>query len=112
DAWLIGRVSMDPYAGRVRVPTPKPKQRIPRTDFIARRADGYAIAIDPFDGLAARRAAGDAAQVVEDVAGWRGVASLRRRDQLGSLHNGGHSPQFSQRLRRGGAEAQLRGRGA
>lgn len=47
DAWLIGRVSMDPYAGKARVPTAKPKQRIPRTDFIARRADGYAIAIDP-----------------------------------------------------------------
>jgi 2,5-diamino-6-(ribosylamino)-4(3H)-pyrimidinone 5'-phosphate reductase len=48
DAWLIGRVSMEPFAGRARLP-PRPKgKRIPRTDFVARRgAPSYAIAIDP-----------------------------------------------------------------
>lgn len=45
DAWIIGRVSMDPYAGKAKVPAKGPK--LPRTDFIATRADGYAIAIDP-----------------------------------------------------------------
>lgn len=45
DAWIIGRVSMEPYAGKAKVPTKGAK--IPRTDFIATRADGYAIAIDP-----------------------------------------------------------------
>lgn len=46
DAWIIGRVSMEPYAGRAKVPTKK-RVKLPRTDFIATRADGYAIAIDP-----------------------------------------------------------------
>jgi 2,5-diamino-6-(ribosylamino)-4(3H)-pyrimidinone 5'-phosphate reductase len=48
DAWIIGRVSMEPYAGRTRVPRGRVKQRIPRTDFIAdATAESYAIAIDP-----------------------------------------------------------------
>jgi len=48
DAWIIGRVSMEPYAGKARVPRRKTRERIPRTDFIAvANADSYAIAIDP-----------------------------------------------------------------
>lgn len=48
DAWIIGRVSMEPYAGKARVPTRKPSKPIGRTDFIARReAASYAIAVDP-----------------------------------------------------------------
>jgi 2,5-diamino-6-(ribosylamino)-4(3H)-pyrimidinone 5'-phosphate reductase len=48
DAWIIGRVSMEPYAGKAKVPTRKAAQRIPRTDFIGRRdAESYAIALDP-----------------------------------------------------------------
>jgi 2,5-diamino-6-(ribosylamino)-4(3H)-pyrimidinone 5'-phosphate reductase len=48
DAWMIGRVSMEPYAGKARVPARKGRQPIPRTDFIARRdAESYAIALDP-----------------------------------------------------------------
>ncbi|MGV3620937.1 MAG: RibD family protein [Archangium sp.] len=46
DAWIIGRVSMEPYAGNAKVPT-KTSVKLPRTDFIATRADGYAIGIDP-----------------------------------------------------------------
>lgn len=46
DAWIIGRVSMAFFAGKAKVPT-KPRAKFPRTDFIATRADGYAIAIDP-----------------------------------------------------------------
>jgi riboflavin biosynthesis pyrimidine reductase len=48
DAWMIGRISMEPYAGKARVPKLEVKQPIPRTDFIARRdAKSYAIALDP-----------------------------------------------------------------
>jgi riboflavin biosynthesis pyrimidine reductase len=48
DAWIIGRVSMEPYAGKARVPRRKVKSRIPREDFIGDfNADSYAIAIDP-----------------------------------------------------------------
>lgn len=47
DAWIIGRVSMEPYAGKATVPR-NVRRRIPRRDFIARRdAKSYAIAIDP-----------------------------------------------------------------
>lgn len=46
DAWIIGRVSMEPYAGRARLPSRS--QPIPRKDFLARRdARSYAIALDP-----------------------------------------------------------------
>jgi|SRR5438445_2893771 len=48
DGWIIGRVSMEPYAGKATVPRGKVKRRIPRTDFIAdSEARSYAIAIDP-----------------------------------------------------------------
>ena len=48
DAWIIGRVSMAPYAGKSRVPRRTNKRRIPRKDFIAQSsARSYAIAIDP-----------------------------------------------------------------
>jgi 2,5-diamino-6-(ribosylamino)-4(3H)-pyrimidinone 5'-phosphate reductase len=46
DAWIIGRISMEPYAGKGRLPPSR--ARIPRTDFVAREdAPSYAIAIDP-----------------------------------------------------------------
>jgi 2,5-diamino-6-(ribosylamino)-4(3H)-pyrimidinone 5'-phosphate reductase len=48
DAWIIGRVSMEPYAGRAALPATSGTARIPRTDFVARSdAPSYAIAIDP-----------------------------------------------------------------
>jgi riboflavin biosynthesis pyrimidine reductase len=47
DGWIIGRVSMEPYAGKARVPRRKNREAIPREDFIAAKADSYAIAIDP-----------------------------------------------------------------
>jgi len=48
DAWIIGRISMEPYAGKTRVPHGKVKRRIPRRDFVADSdAESYAIAIDP-----------------------------------------------------------------
>jgi 2,5-diamino-6-(ribosylamino)-4(3H)-pyrimidinone 5'-phosphate reductase len=47
DAWIIGRISMEPYAGKARVPKRKTRERIPRRDFIAKHAaTSYAIAID------------------------------------------------------------------
>src|SRR6267142_1358489 len=48
DAWIVGRVSMAPYAGKSRVRRLTRKQRMPRRDFIAdTRTQSYAIAIDP-----------------------------------------------------------------
>ena len=48
DAWIIGRVSMEPYAGNAALPARAGRARIPRTDFVARSdAPSYAIAIDP-----------------------------------------------------------------
>src|SRR5215213_8472480 len=48
DAWIIGRISMEPYAGKTRVPRRKSREKLARIDFIARRdAGSYAIAIDP-----------------------------------------------------------------
>lgn len=48
DAWIIGRISMEPYAGKARVPRRRGKQHIPRTDFIADTdAKSFAVAIDP-----------------------------------------------------------------
>lgn len=48
DAWIIGRVSMEPYAGKAKVPARKGGEPIPRKDFVAEHeASSYAIAIDP-----------------------------------------------------------------
>jgi riboflavin biosynthesis pyrimidine reductase len=48
DAWIIGRISMEPYAGKARIPARTGRERIPRTDFVAPHdAPSYAIAIDP-----------------------------------------------------------------
>src|SRR6267378_2026965 len=69
DAWIIGRVSMEPYAGRTRVPRGKVQQRIPRTDFIAdREAESYAIAIDPSGKLTWRSNAIDGEHVITILA--------------------------------------------
>ena len=48
DAWIIGRISMEPYAGKARVPARRRRDPIPRQDFVAsHNADSFAIAIDP-----------------------------------------------------------------
>ena len=48
DAWIIGRVSMEPYAGKTRIPARKSREPIAREDFVAPHdAESYAIAIDP-----------------------------------------------------------------
>lgn len=48
DAWIIGRISMEPYAGKGTIPRRKSREPIARTDFIApHNADSFAIAIDP-----------------------------------------------------------------
>lgn len=48
DAWIIGRISMGPYAGKARVPARKSREPIAREDFVAPHgASSYAIAIDP-----------------------------------------------------------------
>jgi len=48
DAWIIGRISMEPYAGKARAPARKKGGPIVRKDFVAAHdATSYAIAIDP-----------------------------------------------------------------
>lgn len=48
DAWIIGRISMEPYAGRTRIPARKHQAPIAREDFVAQHdAASYAIAVDP-----------------------------------------------------------------
>lgn len=48
DAWMIGRISMEPYAGKAKVPARRSKEKIARTDFVARRdASSFAISLDP-----------------------------------------------------------------
>lgn len=65
DAWIIGRVSMAPYAGTSRVPRRKLKRPIPRKDFIAQPdARSYAIAIDPSGRLTWRSNAIDGEHVI------------------------------------------------
>lgn len=56
DAWIIGRISMEPYAGKAHIPARKKGAPIPREDFIARHdAESYAIAIDPRGKLTWRK---------------------------------------------------------
>jgi 2,5-diamino-6-(ribosylamino)-4(3H)-pyrimidinone 5'-phosphate reductase len=65
DAWMIGRISMAPYAGKAKVPVRKLRSSIPRTDFIARRdAPGYAIALDPTGKLTWKSSSIDEEHVV------------------------------------------------
>ncbi|QSQ26191.1 RibD family protein [Pyxidicoccus parkwayensis] len=65
DAWIIGRVSMEPYAGKSRVPKRRDSRPIPRTDFIARRdAEAYAIALDPSGKLTWKSASIDEEHVI------------------------------------------------
>ena len=65
DAWIVGRVSMAPYAGRSRVPRRTRKPRMPRRDFIAdAKAQSYAIAIDPSGKLTWRSNAIDGEHVI------------------------------------------------
>jgi riboflavin biosynthesis pyrimidine reductase len=48
DAWIIGRISMQPYAGNARIPARKTREPIAREDFVApHAATSFAIAIDP-----------------------------------------------------------------
>jgi 2,5-diamino-6-(ribosylamino)-4(3H)-pyrimidinone 5'-phosphate reductase len=48
DAWIIGRISMQPYAGNARIPARKTREPIAREDYVApHAATSYAIAIDP-----------------------------------------------------------------
>jgi 2,5-diamino-6-(ribosylamino)-4(3H)-pyrimidinone 5'-phosphate reductase len=65
DAWIIGRISMEPYAGKARVPARRSRERIPREDFIApHAATSYAIAIDPSGKLTWRASDIDGEHVI------------------------------------------------
>jgi len=65
DAWMVGRITMAPYAGRARIPARRGQPRIPRTDFIATRdAASYAIALDPSGKLTWKTNAIDGEHVI------------------------------------------------
>jgi 2,5-diamino-6-(ribosylamino)-4(3H)-pyrimidinone 5'-phosphate reductase len=64
DGWMIGRISMEPYAGQARKPVRRPRQPMPRKDFVATRAGSYAIALDPSGKLAWRSGAIDEDHVI------------------------------------------------
>jgi riboflavin biosynthesis pyrimidine reductase len=65
NAWIIGRISMEPYAGKARVPRRKNRARIAREDFIAEHgASSFAIAIDPSGKLKWRAADIDGEHVI------------------------------------------------
>jgi 2,5-diamino-6-(ribosylamino)-4(3H)-pyrimidinone 5'-phosphate reductase len=65
DGWIIGRISMEPYAGKARVPARKGGGRIAREDFVAtHEATSYAIAIDPSGKLTWRAADIDGEHVI------------------------------------------------
>jgi 2,5-diamino-6-(ribosylamino)-4(3H)-pyrimidinone 5'-phosphate reductase len=65
DAWIIGRISMEPYAGKAKVTHLKVRSRIPRKDFIAgANAESYAIAIDPSGKLTWKSNAIDGEHVI------------------------------------------------
>lgn len=65
DAWIIGRISMEPYAGKAHVPKRKNRERIAREDWIAEQdATSYAVAIDPSGKLTWRASDIDGEHVI------------------------------------------------
>jgi riboflavin biosynthesis pyrimidine reductase len=65
DAWMVGRISMEPYAGRARLPARPPRGRVPPGDFVARAdAPSYAVALDPSGKLRWESAAIDGEPVI------------------------------------------------
>jgi len=65
DAWIIGRISMEPYAGKARVPARRNGAPIARKDFVAEHdASSYAIAIDPSGKLTWRASDIDGEHVI------------------------------------------------
>ena len=83
DAWIIGRVSMEPFAGRARVPAARSHERIARTDYVAPHdARTYAIAIDPSGKLRWRASDIDGEHVITvltEAVSDRYLAFLRSR---------------------------------
>lgn len=65
DAWIIGRISMEPYAGKARVAARKKREPMAREDFIAEPdSASFAIAIDPSGKLKWRAKAIDGEHVI------------------------------------------------
>ncbi len=72
DGWIIGRVSMAPYAGKASLPRRRTREHIPRTDFVAEHsAKSFAIVLDPSGKLRWTKNAIDGEHVItilsEDV---------------------------------------------
>jgi 2,5-diamino-6-(ribosylamino)-4(3H)-pyrimidinone 5'-phosphate reductase len=47
DAWLVGRVTMEEFSSKKKLPEMASAIRIPKEDFIGRHARTYAVVIDP-----------------------------------------------------------------
>src|SRR6266487_2972173 len=91
DAWIVGRISMEPYAGKARLPTASRGARIPPADFVARSdASSYAIAIDPGGKLRWESGRGPARSALSLVVGaylWAGQGEQReRKERRSSQH--------------------------
>jgi riboflavin biosynthesis pyrimidine reductase len=68
DAWMIGRVSMGPYAGNGRIP--RQSGLVPPGDFVApHEAKSFAIALDPSGKLALRSSDIDGEHVIAVLTG-------------------------------------------
>ncbi len=94
DAWIIGRISMEPYAGKARVPARRSRERIAREDFIAEHeATSYAIAIDPSGKLRWERSDIDGEHVITILS--ESVSD----DYLAFLHSRGISYLFGGKSR-------------
>ena len=83
DAWIIGRISMEPYAGRAKLPARRSREHIARTDHVAPHdAHTYAIAIDPSGKLRWRASDIDGEHVITvltEAVSDRTLAFLRAR---------------------------------
>jgi riboflavin biosynthesis pyrimidine reductase len=65
DAWMIGRISMEPYAGRARAAARAPRGPVPPGDFVARSdAPSYAVVVDPSGKLRWESASIDGEHVI------------------------------------------------
>ena len=69
DAWIVGRISMAPYAGKTSVAKSRAKRTGKRKDFIAASASSYAVAIDPSGKLAWQSSEIDGAHVISIISG-------------------------------------------
>jgi hypothetical protein len=79
DSWMIGRVSMEPYAGKARVPARRSGKPIPRTDFIATRNPNGGVK-EQVAGLYAQRLAEQGYITIAADAAYQGASGGQSRN--------------------------------